>query len=215
MRFGRISLEGKQKLALIEQYKFTLFLKFNPAQARVPAGQTGGGQWMNGSGASFTPANNFTSQDKQKPIDLRNEEKSPPGYGHTIDRHVAKSDADLISRLNATKKEFTLPNGAKMVTSGRSVGSFRNVDEANYYVNEVLSRNSDVVDKVLQDKPKGNVFMQVDFNENTGYESYVLYPTDQPKIRETTNVRVAIRYAPSLGTYQVISAYPTNRNKDQ
>lgn len=48
LRFGRISSTTKQKLDFVEHYKFQLFLKYNPSQARVPAGQTGGGQWAGG-----------------------------------------------------------------------------------------------------------------------------------------------------------------------
>lgn len=84
---------------------------FNPSQPRVPAGRSDGGQWTSGDDTSVSADDNdvriYRVSDEDGSsynVDLRVEEGRG---GHTVGRHVGKSDDELFNRVDKTRTRFS------------------------------------------------------------------------------------------------------------
>jgi len=189
---------------------------FNPAQLRVPAGQSDGGQWAGGD-----EANNTTGSDggviltagpggrSGYPVDILEEDALG---GHTVERHVAKPEEYLKARILGSRI-----NVFGIITAGeRRAGSFTSIEAANKLVNSTLAQNQDKVDAFVARRfPSILPFMNLfaDFDSPTGYEVYAPNDRAQPRMRQTYGVTVHIRRSDQSDKgYFVHSSWPMNKD---
>ncbi len=143
--------------------------------------------------------------DRGRPISLLEEEQRG---GHTIEKHVGKSENFLIDRvLNEVYR-------AGMFTIGlKQAGSFPSLEAADKLVNSTLSANQPIVDKVASGEIKGTTSIEKDFGSITGYEAYRNNDRSQPAMRRTTAVEMWIRHdSASPNGVLVVTAYPKYRS---
>lgn len=194
----------------IELLRIHLALRaFNPTQPRVPAGRPEGGQWTSGdSDRSFFGDDDANlvlvseHNDHRYEVDLIAEEGRG---GHTVGRHIGKSDDELFARLEIMRVKTWL-----FTVGEKRNGSFFDIYDANKLVNDTLAANSSIVDSVASGAiDKAWVTKQFDFK--TGREAYstddgVLYT------RNTNLVGVRIIHDPNLKRgFYVRTAYPFTR----
>jgi len=180
---------------------------FNPAQLRVPAGQSDGGQWAGGDGEVILTAG--PDGRSGYPVDILEEDALG---GHTVERHVAKSEEYLKARILGSRT-----NVAGILTFGEArAGSFASVEAANKLVNSTLSQNRDKIDAFVGSQfPAFSPFMFLfaEFDSPTGYEAYARNPRSQPVMRSTSSVTVFVRRSDrSDKGYYVESAWPMNED---
>jgi Bacterial CdiA-CT RNAse A domain len=125
--------------------------------------------------------------------------------GHTYERHVGKSDAYLINRVQ-TEVYRVGP-----VTIGlERAGSFPSLDAANSLTNSTLSQNTDVVEEVAAGR-RGGARIVGGFSSTTGHEAYKSSDKAQPYIRETYYVETLIQHdRRSPRGFTVLTSYPRN-----
>ena len=181
-------------------------------QPRVPAGNADGGQWTDGGGGGESRASGDQSHgaefDRNSRIDLRNEE-APNGIGHTLDKHVGKTDQELLDRME--RERYVIRNGnIRIVNYSTAIGTFRSIEDANAFVNEALQANLDAVNSVARgDIPSATINYLV--GNITGIEAY--RPSgDQPSyIRPTYEVRIDLRHLPNTSAgFGVRTSFPVN-----
>jgi hypothetical protein len=143
------------KEALVAKRNFALERRYSPDQPRVPAGNSGAGQWTSGGGggesdwnasddstdASTVAPRLRTAQNENRDryvVKLNDEED----YGHTIERHVGKSDDELLARIENERRRTTLGPLGSIVEYQPTVGSFDSKESANDFVNRVLEANT-------------------------------------------------------------------------
>ncbi len=188
--------------------------KFDPAQPRVPAGGSGGGQWAGGGAGSIIPGTDLlhlvaTQGSSGYPVDLMEEERLG---GHTIDRHVAKPPAYLKARILGNRINIPLIGAV----GEKRAGSFPSVEAASKLINATIAANRDKIDAfvaggLLHALPYQNLFLK--FRSRTGYEAYVADDQSQPVMRDTYSVMVSLRRSQSSKKgYFVVSAYPLNED---
>lgn len=137
-----------------ERFRRVLKAGFRPDEPRVPAGNPGGGQWTGGGGGGaaeqgidpIVTGSSPVGDPRRYSVDLR-EEEAPACIGHTIGKHVGKTDAELVQTL----KKNTHRGWFVDVVDARE-GSFRSVEEANDFTNRVLQMNKGIVDMVASGK---------------------------------------------------------------
>ncbi len=204
--------------------------KYNADEPRVPKGNPGAGRWTGqGGDAARTRAADASEHPSQPdqaasdaepgvqvaagtggpgyPIDLQQEE-TPHGIGHTIERHVGKSEEYLLSRLSDQLQSIQALGDTARGLKGR--GSFSSLQAANDLVNATVDDNRDKVDLVIGGL---SPIQQLDkeFGYPTGYEAFAERERSTPFIRETYSVRVIIvRDQNSARGYGILTAYPTN-----
>lgn len=176
--------------------------KFNPNQPRVPAGNPDGGQWTDGGGNADLELVQYRSEGL--PVDLLEERDLG---GHTIERHVGRSNESLLNDLRNTLSSITRKGD---FGDGLRDGSFPSLEAANKLVNATIARNSDKVDKVVNGL-SGKENLDTVFGSPTGSEAYAASAHSQPYIRETYGVRVVIvPDRTSAKRYRVETAFPRN-----
>lgn len=133
-------------------------------------------------------------------------------YGaHTVDRHVAKSNIDLMEYMQ--RETYRSPNleVVKMVH-----GSYNSIQEANYYVNDILSENKDVIDSVIKNRNYKGIWIGKYYGTPTGREAFREDPYSTPYIRQTFSAGVQVIYAPTTSRkYTVLTAFPFNKKSDK
>jgi hypothetical protein len=202
---------------------------FNPAQPRVPAGNSDGGQWTNAGGGSAARQDfqNFLRGNLNGKPRLSQEPQAQvipaqfyPGHperyktvledeeargGHTISEHVSKSPDQLIRDMNITRTE-----GLFVTTAMKRNGSFPSIEAANKLINSTLSQNQIAVDLVA-DGIKSDDFITARFSSKTGIEAFAASERTQPYIRDTYGVGVSIVHDKSSPKgYTIVTAYPRN-----
>ena len=143
---------------------------FNPAQPRIPAGNSNGGQWTAGDGSGGSPANVGSglvfvgNQDGGRyRVDLRQEEDRG---GHALREHVQKTDDDMMQRVHREHWD------SLFVSAGRQRdGSFSSIEAANDFVNRTLENNIPQVDAVAEGR-QDEAFITHRFGYRTGREAY-------------------------------------------
>lgn len=159
------------------------------------------GRWTDGLGAGgadaapVVPVAGFDFE----PVDLRNDE----GYlgGHTIARHVGRSDEELIARVTGEA------NGGSGL-SRPPVGSFSSLAVANMLVNAVLEKNLFFV-RGVQAGVLRSAVIGAEFPFVTGREAFREDWAQPARIRETRGVRVLVlRDESSLKGFRIHTAYP-------
>jgi Bacterial CdiA-CT RNAse A domain len=100
------------------------------------------------------------------PVDLREDEARG---GHTIERHVGKSEAYLKTEVQEMARAMVErdedPRGVRL-------GSFTSLQSATRLVNSTLAQNRDVVDEVIRGQ-RGGEEVDAIFDSPTGYEAYL------------------------------------------
>jgi hypothetical protein len=201
---------------------------YDPSQPRVPAGNPDGGQWTDdprwagGAGRNdsrilsdalpdnfFVPGARLAQNDRQtgRPIDLLEDEQSG---GHTIDRHVGKSQERLLDDVH---KIIQSARDRGEFSEGLRIGSFPSLEAANKLVNSTLSQNQQKIDRVTSGL---SLREQLDarFGSSTGYEAYAPTERSQPYIRNTNGVRVIIVPDRRMSKgYRVLTAFPQNLDR--
>ena len=94
---------------------------FHPDQPRAPSGNPDGGQWSDSGGRSWSNSGSGSNvhfvaeRIRQYTVDIREEEYLYGG--HSIERHIAKTDAELLERMGPNKTWFMpgIVNMQKMV----------------------------------------------------------------------------------------------------
>jgi hypothetical protein len=175
---------------------------------RVPAGNPNGGQWTDGdagigydSGDDARIVRVSDGADRRYTILLSEEEARG---GHTLREHVSKTDTQMLSRIQASKRTFPV------LTYGlRRDGSFESIETANDLVNRTLEQNSVEVDLVTTGKKNG-ASVKSRFGYKTGREAYTAGQLE-PYMRTTYGVGVYILHDPhNPRGYHVYTAYPRN-----
>ncbi|MFC6740395.1 RNase A-like domain-containing protein [Methylobacterium tardum] len=178
---------------------------YNPGQPRVPAGQPDGGQWTNEGGIGEVAVGNDAhfilvgSDDQKYRVDLKAEEGRG---GHTLGKHVGKSDDELFERLRKSQSRSWIVDGGM-----KRDGSFDSIESANDLVNQTLKSNKEAVDRVasgLDDRK----FITRSFDYKTGREAY---STDDGVVymRNTRSVGIESRHDPtSPRGFRIRTAYP-------
>lgn len=162
---------------------------YNPNQPRVPAGQPDAGQWTSESDSGVGQRIGdgqviLTSADNDPRYTVLLEEEEARG-GHTIRRHVARTDEELIRRVR--RDRGWLPG---LTYSRYRDGSFDTTRDANDLVNRTLERNSDLVHSVVTGQQE-DAFLTSRFGYRTGREAYRTEDSE-PYIRGTYSVGVYI-----------------------
>jgi Bacterial CdiA-CT RNAse A domain len=171
---------------------------FNPGQPRVPSGSgRPSGQWGDGGGDSAD-----LQLASGRPTSLLDEEARG---GHTIKRHVGKSDIHLLDRVRTEKIR------AGIFTIGlKRAGTFPSVEAAEKLVNLSISRNQDAVDRILSGTSQQEYIEEM-FPSPTGREAYRKSDQSQPYMRDTYGVALWLGRDPSSPNgYIVRTAYPMN-----
>ncbi|MGU3330155.1 RNase A-like domain-containing protein [Methylobacterium mesophilicum] len=179
---------------------------YNPGQPRVPAGHPEGGQWTSADGSIGRQRDDDVrlffvgdGTDRQYRVDLRSEEGQG---GHTLGRHVGKSDDELFERVRKSQWRSLIANGGI-----KRDGSFDSIESANDLVNQTIESNRTSVDRVASGAD-ARKFIKKLFDRKTGREAY---STDEGIVhmRYTYSVGVELRYdSTSPRGFRVRSAYP-------
>ncbi|MCW0002221.1 hypothetical protein OE766_28915 [Pararhizobium sp. YC-54] len=189
---------------------------FNPDQPRVPAGEPGGGRWTDDSGSTggFDDTLTFISEipPHRYTIDLRQHENYYGG--HAIARHVGKTDAELLDRVNTPDVVIRLGwlGPVKELQVGGQAGTFLSLVDANDFVNLVLNNPAN---NWLVQKLEGGDFTELKlfqrFGYRTGKEAFRSTKHSSAYIRPTYAVYVLLRPDPQKqGKFRIVTAYPTN-----
>ena len=190
----------------VKLLRLRLILKrYNSNQPRLPADGPDGGQWTSGGGqgSADTDRTQVAQNDTQRrySIDLAEEEARG---GHAIDRHVGKSDEELLAVV--TQQRYSLPG----VTIGRKRhGSFASREAADY-VNRTLERNRATVDAVASGS-EPEAFIKERFGHETGREAFMPEDGSAPYVRKTYGIGVLVYHERrSPRGCRVHTAYPRN-----
>jgi hypothetical protein len=126
--------------------------------------------------------------------------------GHTISRHVGKSEDYLLRRTTVGSFTFGL-----LEFVPRRAGSFPSLDAATRLINSTLSQNTAIVGLVASGQIRTQQFITGQFSSPTGMEAYRNSARSSPYIRTTYGVGVVIQHAPNLpGGFLLVTAYPRN-----
>jgi hypothetical protein len=207
--------------------------KYSPTQPRVPRGNSRGGQWTGGGtgGSMAQPMGSVGVDDpsgSSDPTDLSEITPAEPGGalvqvagdgrpvdlleeqqrgGHTIEKHVRKSDQWLFSDVRS-QAESAIRKGDYF--EGFRSGSFTSLEAANKLVNENIAANQGKVDQVVMG---GSTKAELDHDSDspTGREAYMRNERSQAVMRDTYSVRVVIVPDSSERGWRVLTAFPRNR----
>ena len=138
----------------------------------------------------------------QTPVDIAIEDQNG---GHTLQKHVAKSDEFLLNRI-ATEQYGNWFYSRKLA----SAGSFFSADEANSLINSTISKNLQIADSVARGDYFDEPFaIESIFNSVTGKEAYADTETGMAYMRKTNGVKVVLRRDVNrINGFYVLTAYP-------
>ncbi|WP_245259337.1 RNase A-like domain-containing protein [Methylobacterium sp. 77] len=181
---------------------------YHADQPRVPAGHPDGGQWTDGgTGDGYDSGDDAriaqVSDDATRRYTVLLYEEEMRG-GHTLREHVGKSDAQMLARVQASKRTFLFVDYGL-----RRDGSFESVETANDLINRTLKENASEVDDVATGT-KANAFLKSRFGYKTGREAYTAGQLE-PYMRTTYGVGIFILHDPGNPRgYRIHTAYPRN-----
>ena len=171
------------------------------------------GRWTNGG------SNDVVEGGSGQPIPLADryrinliEEEGGPYNGHTLQKHVGRNPQTMHAEHAASARvEIDPKTGVQELIRPRGESTFTDTINANLYVNDVLLRNANEVDKVASGAYSTNRAFTENFPTPTGWQSYSDDPSDVPILRQVNNVRVVIRHDPFHPRgYRLITAFPIN-----
>ena len=197
--------------------------KYDPNQPRVPAGSgRNSGRWGSDGGnnstnsvqtalnvdprvASDARPDVTLAQGAGYPVDLAEQEQQG---GHTIERHVAKSEDYLIRRSELSREIIG------RLDKWEAFGSFTSLQAAGKLVNSTIADNQEIVDQVAAPKDQGGLdeaVIKKAFVQPTGYEFYAPSGGAKFQIRDTFSVKVIIRHDETMKSgYRVVTSFPFN-----
>lgn len=127
--------------------------------------------------------------------------------GHTIARHVARPEDELLSIVRRD-----IYRGPTLTIARKQQGSFLSIEDANNFTNRVLEKNPNGVADVVLGKSENAEFFKR-FGYETGREAFRPNVDAEPYIRSTFAVVVRIqRDARSRKGFRVFTSYPTNQS---
>ncbi|MBI4275948.1 MAG: hypothetical protein HY659_14735 [Rhizobiales bacterium] len=203
---------------------------FNPGQPRVPAGNSGGGQWTSRdrSAQSNLDADLLESDAEDGSIDdaqlgaqsilddaaepsiqlVSDESESDRLLNrHISEQHIDKTDDELIARIQREQIR-----GIFVSTGLDRNGAFDSIESARDLIQQTINNNSDVVARVASGRST-DAFLTWRFGRVTGREAILDLQTSTVRMRKTYEVGVAIVHDPnSLSGYRIVTAYPRNYN---
>ncbi len=138
----------------------------------------------------------------QSPIDIATEDQNG---GHTIQKHVAKSDEFLLNRI-ATEQYGNWFYSRRLA----SAGSFLSLEEANGLIDSTIAQNVEIVRALTNgdffDEPFAITSI---FNTVTGKEAYADTESGLAYMRKTNAVKVVLRRDTNrINGFYVLTAYP-------
>ena len=162
----------------------------------MPAGNPDGGQWTSeGGGGSavlsdanpddfWTPGSVLAQNDPVDPaapatVDLREDEALG---GHTISRHVARPDNELLENVRRD-----IYRGLLVTIARKQQGSYLSIEDANHFTNRVLEENEASVRDVVSGNREEAVFFKR-FGSRTGKEAFRPQVDAEPYMRPTYSV---------------------------
>jgi hypothetical protein len=182
---------------------------FRVDQPRVPAGQSGGGQWVGEGGGDGLV--HLTQDRRGFLIDLT-EHEGPIGdssiEGHTIREHVGRTTASMIAQMG--RDMWSDDQGG--IVYRRLLGTFPSVTAAQRVIGATLSAHTATVDRVIAgDFGTRGITLGLAFDSPTGEEAYRSSPTAQVQFRRTSLAVVVIGRDPSMsGGFRIITAFPAS-----
>ncbi len=163
---------------LVAGWRVQLLLRYNPDWDRQPrraAGNPEGGQWPTeggggnaaggGTAGEATPTRIAQDTDSRRYSINLLEEEAPIGVGHTIRKHVGKSDVELLQAIEANTYR-----GFVVSAIDYREGSFASLESANDLTNRVLQENKAIVDLVASGF-EDELFVKERFGIVTGREA--------------------------------------------
>ena len=136
-------------------------------------------------------------------VNLKEEEEK--FGGHTISRHVARLDEELLE--NVRRDRYV---GPIFTIARRAQGSFLSIEDANNFVNRTLDDNRPEVDAVANGKQSEAEFIKR-FGYVTGKEAFRPDVDSLPHMRPTYEVYVHIQAERrSKKGFRVFRSYPLN-----
>jgi hypothetical protein len=224
----------------LEKYYEELERKYRPDQARVPAGNSDGGQWTDeGGGSSSQGGRGGASGSQGEPTagdgrsdprvlsDATPDNYYEPGtrlvqndpeqkYGVNLNEEEKRGGHTIRDHVGKSDDELMSVMQSDRSDGGvvgyvrRRQGAFESVEKANDLVNRTLEANKSVVDRVARGENKRD-FITSRFGYVTGREAYRPAPDASPYLRNTYSVGVGIeRDARASRGYRVYTAYPRN-----
>ncbi len=143
--------------------------------------------------------------DRGRPIDLLDEESKG---GHTVKKHVGKSNEFLIRRLMTEVYQI----GPVTVGLDRA-GTFPSLEAANKLVNSTLAENDEIVARVAAGQVQ-RAGLDKSFASPTGIEAYRHSDREQASLRDTFSVRVVIVHdQQSSRGFRILTAFPLDLRK--
>ena len=147
---------------------------------------------------------------------LEHHEKDPnikgkQKHGHTIDRHVGKTDEELIQRL---KNEFDTKGRKKMISAS---SSYKNIDIAQEVISEAIKSNRNKLNNWLKSADMDNLVLEFQGNKTIGRgitKKDYLNLIDQKKIpssqdlKNLTNAKIILKKNPNGDGYFILTSYP-------
>jgi hypothetical protein len=216
--------------ACLAAMRVRLELKYSDTQPRWPAGDPRGGQWRpkeggdgenaadeqgslsDGSalfgeapdGTPIEPAGALTDD----PVRLQDEEGGMHG-GHTINRHVGRTDDSLISDYLSRRSERQV--GSRTIRIQEvPVGTFDSHENANDLVNRTIRERRADIEAALT---RGNERLVLihRFGFRTGREAWSDTVSSEPFIRPTYGILLVLQKDPvTRRDYRIVTAFPHN-----
>ncbi|WP_281024208.1 RNase A-like domain-containing protein [Methylocystis hirsuta] len=199
--------------------------RYSPDQPRVPAGNSGGGQWTGDGGGGDSGGGSLADRALDNELSsgrrttlAQNQDgrrysvvlKDEEGYGHTLRDHVNKEDRELMAEVEKERLRFTLP-AISIISYSPAEGAFDSWESANDFVNRTLEANRELVDAVAEGRLQ-SASLKKNFGTRTGKEAFLSSGTAAPVVRNTFWVRVVIHADPMHPKgYRVRTAYPFNQ----
>ncbi|SFG61602.1 RNase A-like domain-containing protein [Methylobacterium gossipiicola] len=212
LRWQLAALDVEAKLVRVR-----LALKaFNPLQPRVPAGTREGGRWAGdgtadrtGDGSLIQPVAG-RERDRLSGAELA---KDPYLNRHIVDRHIGKTDAEMIERVADSYRRGLFGLLPPILPYKRD-GSFESIESARTYIREALEKNTDAVQRVAEGA-EPDAWLKSRFGYPTGREA-VSIPKDTPiRMRTTYGVGIYIVHDRSAERgFRIITAFPMNDDEE-
>lgn len=112
--------------------------------------------------------------------------------GHLIERHVGKSEAELIERLRRENISAS--------------SSFRELGEAEYFVAETLTENQEQIDAWLDGEGGNRLVVNATFDASTG----ISVQRGDTEAEDVFSVRLVLERSDALDVgYRIVTGYPT------
>lgn len=126
------------------------------------------------------------------------------GGGHTIERHVAQTEAQMRTRLERMVQEAAM----KKTPGPASISSFRTLNEAERAVSRALSINAPKIKQWAKSAGEGGVKILV-LNDDLGTVIGHGVVRATGKLQKMTAVRVVLRWQRFNGMpYYIVTAHP-------